>query len=357
MPVIRAIVLFCFAFLFACGTTAESFDDWAEATTFIDLTEEQAVADVRLAEKQAANVRGSHARHPFRQPLGDFAPIALLGKQPTWIASGPFFAPESCAKGPDGMWYFGSIAPSTQSYDELDSLGWINRFNGAGQPVAGENGSLDTMWLSGLHGALGMLWVGPKLYVADADGLNRIVDVGGVGSYEMIVAVPTRINDIAGPGPAGELYLSDPANNRIYKVANPSGPAPTVSTWLQSPSLTAPNGLFVDLALGKLFVASMGDYDGDAPFGKVLSITISTKAILSLPFSQLGKFDGIAGISATQLMVTDIVTGSVSRVSKTSGSSSTLQNWGSAADIASDGVTVCVPGLNTNSAGIVTVAP
>ncbi len=333
-----------------CGTSDTSEEAHDDPVEF---EEEQAVADGRLVEKRERLIRRTAQ---VRLPLGAgplTSALPPVGKQPKMI-EGPFLAPESCAKGPDGNWYFGSIAPSTASYDETDFLGWIARYDPQGQNLPNENYSMDSIWLYGMHGVEGMAWIGQDLYVADVDGINRIRHVAGVGGVlQDIIAIPGRGNDVVA-GPNGELYVSDPPNNRLYKITTPST-APVVTTWLSTPALQIPNGLLVDA--GYLYVATLGVYSKAPPLGSLLRISLATKAITVIKPSFV-KGDGLAKGLGSTLIITDIVTSDVHRINKSTGIIESTQNWpGGPADIATDGVTVCVPKLNSNAGGLISIIP
>lgn len=277
-------------------------------------------------------------------------PDLEVGPQPKLI-EGPFFTPESCAKGPDGNWYFSNAVSTDGGLSVPDGLAWISRFDAKGRALPDEQYSLSSTWVSdGLDSPLGIAWGGSKLYVVDIPGVRRI---SLSGTIEATIILPTRGNDVA-VGPSGELYVSDSPGNRIYRIDNPGGVA-TVTTWLQSATLAIPNGLLVDS--GSLYVASLGEFSASGLQGPLLRVDLATKAI-STVVPELGKLDGLARGLGNTLITTDVVTGAIHHVDKTTGSFTTPQFFrGGPADIATAGGVMCVPKINSNAGGLISLAP
>lgn len=275
-----------------------------------------------------------------------------VGPQPKMI-EGPFNTPESCAMGPDGRWYFSNAMPVTGSLAVPDGLATITRFTAKGKAVPGEQLSFESTWVAdGLDSPLGIAWSGDLLYVVDIPGVRRISGASeSHGAVEATIILPTRGNDVA-VGPSGELYVSDSPGNRIYRIDNPSGVA-TVTTWLQSAALAIPNGLYVEA--GSLFVASLGEFSASGLQGPLLRVDLATKAI-TVVAPELGKLDGLTDGPGNTLMVTDVVTGALHRVDKTTGAVTTVAYIpGGLADIGAVGTTVCVPKINSNAGGLLTL--
>lgn len=108
-------------------------------------------------------------------------------------------APESVAIGPDGTWYVSSFGEPGTGGD------------GALYRVTPESGALQRI-ATGLDDPAGVVFVGPTLWVADRDGVYRVVP--GRDSIELVYPAdrfprPLHfLNDLAA-GPAGTLYVSD----------------------------------------------------------------------------------------------------------------------------------------------------
>jgi hypothetical protein len=156
--------------------------------------------------------------------------------------------------------------------------------------------------------------------MAALDGILYVVDRGRVHTIE--IATGRRVREIVLPGSefandaaataAGDVFVSDTATNRIYRVAD--GKA---EIWLESEELQSPNGLWV--AGSTLIVATWGPMTDVATFatkhpGTLLRVDIATRAIARVGKGDpIANFDGVINIGA-EYFATDWTGGRLLRI-------------------------------------------
>jgi hypothetical protein len=122
---------------------------------------------------------------------------------------------------------------------EKDNNGFISRLSKAGEII-------DLEWISGLSGPKGMAIVDETLFVADLGELVLIDIEEGVIVEKIQVNGASGLNDIT-PGGAGDIYVSDSNEGKIFHYANGE-----VSVF-NADAPGRPNGLVLDQ--GKLLTA------------------------------------------------------------------------------------------------------
>ena len=127
------------------------------------------------------------------------------------------------------------------------------------------------------------------------------------------VADAKFLNDVAA-SPAGEIFVSDMAANRIHVLKDGQ-----FSIWLESPDLESPNGLLVqgdNLILGAWGVMTEG-FSTVVP-GHLKSISLKDKTITSLgDGSPIGNLDGVEADLDGDFYVTDWMNGKLFRITAT----------------------------------------
>lgn len=139
--------------------------------------------------------------------------------------------------------------PESVCFDQDRNFLYVSNINGNPTEKDGngfiaiislEGRVLNASWISGLDAPKGMGIYKGTLYVTDIDRVAAI-DIENeiiMQFYEFPEA--KFLNDIA-IDEKGAVYISDMKSTRIYRIFNGQ-----TETWLEDPTLTNPNGLFVE---------------------------------------------------------------------------------------------------------------
>ncbi len=183
---------------------------------------------------------------------------------------------------PSQTWFVSSLGGGLSL--EKDGNGWVSRFDADGRLRS-------SRWLEGFDAPTGMAAHGDVLYVADR-GRVHVVEIA-TARRQRVIDLPGAefVNDVAAT-PDGQVYVSDTATNRIYRLT-PDG----AEIWLESVKLQSPNGLWVKG--GELIVASWGPMTDIATFatehpGTLLRVDLATKTISPVGEGRpIANFDGV----------------------------------------------------------------
>lgn len=155
-------------------------------------------------------------------------------------------------------------------------------------------------WVEGLNDPKGLVVKGDKLYVTD---VNVLVEID-LETGEILRRIPVEgaksLNDPA-MDEKGDIYFSDLAGNSIFKLDQTG----EVESWLSSPELEKPNGLFVTPDF--ILVAAWGEEQN----GNILKIDRSTKEISSISREGIGNMDGIQSKGSGEYFISDWATGKI----------------------------------------------
>ena len=155
-------------------------------------------------------------------------------------------------------------------------------------------------WVKGLNDPKGIVVKGDRLYVTDVTVLVEI----DLNTGEILRRIPVEgaksLNDPA-MDEEGEIYFSDLAGNSIFKLNNDG----EVVSWLNSPELEKPNGLFV--TPDYILVAAWGEEQN----GNILKVDRTTKEISRISKEGIGNMDGIQPKGDEEYYVSDWATGNI----------------------------------------------
>ena len=155
-------------------------------------------------------------------------------------------------------------------------------------------------WVKGLNDPKGIVVRGDRLYVTDVTVLVEI----DLNTGEILRRIPVEgaksLNDPA-MDEEGEIYFSDLAGNSIFKLNNDG----EVVSWLNSPELEKPNGLFV--TPDYILVAAWGEEQN----GNILKVDRTTKEISRISKEGIGNMDGIQPKGDEEYYVSDWATGNI----------------------------------------------
>jgi len=186
---------------------------------------------------------------------------------------------------------------------------------GGGPEIAVDGGAPSTVAVTGLGSATGLAIDSQgNVYVADPAN-NRITETAAGGGATTSVGSGFKAPQGVAVDPAGNVYVSDTGNNRVVKVAALSGTQTVLSTGLNSPTaLKAPQGIAVD-AIGNVYVADTGnarvvqispfgelapvpmlDYAGSQTFVTPVGVAVDTAGNIYVADS--GNGNGIVEIAA-----------------------------------------------------------
>lgn len=204
--------------------------------------------------------------------------------------------------------------PESVVYDRQADVLYVSNVNGAASEkddngfiskVSLNGEILEKEWVTGMHAPKGLAIHNNKLYTADIDSLVEIDIATASITNRYQVADAKFLNDVAA-SPAGEIYVSDMALNRIHVFNNGE-----FSIWLESPELEAPNGLLVQgdsLILGAWGVMTEG-FNTEVP-GHLKSISLKDKSITSIGNgTPIGNLDGVEADRDGDYYVTDWMAG------------------------------------------------
>lgn len=221
------------------------------------------------------------------------------------------------------IWEVSGLAnPESVVYDPVLNHLYVSNVNGGPLDKDG-NGYISIVsmdgriinekWVIGLDGPKGLALSGRTLYTADIDALVAIDVNHGRITDRYKVADPKFTNDLAA-APNGDIYMSDMLANRIYLLSGN-----TLSIWIESDDLEAPNGLDVvgdDVVLGAW--GKLTDGFATAVPGHLKRISIKDKSITSIgDGSSVGNMDGVEVDKDGGFYVTDWMNGKVFHISST----------------------------------------
>jgi len=220
-----------------------------------------------------------------------------------WVTSG-LNMPESVEYDPArDRFYVSNVAGGIAEQDGNGSIGLID----------GNGKLLYANWVTGLHSPKGLALHKDKLYVADVKQLVVInVDEGKI--VARYAADDSKVLNGIAINREGGIFVSDWMGNRIYTLQDGE-----LKTWLDSPDLNSPNGLWAEGM--NLYVASWGrnpkdDFSTETS-GHLLRITMSSKTIETLGSkSQWINMDGIARYSGDRWLISDFQKGEVLQLNK-----------------------------------------
>ncbi len=180
-----------------------------------------------------------------------------------------------------------------------DGNGFISKVDPNGKVI-------ELKWIEGLNAPKGLAISNDKLFISDIDQLV-VADIATgkiINRYDAIGAA--FLNDVAADS-KGNIYVSDTFTDTIYRL-NIFG---QLTTWLYSPKLQAPNGLYIES--DQLIVGGWGlPTDGWAAdvVGHLKSVSLITKEIKSLGNGKaIGNLDGVESDANGAYYVTDWVAG------------------------------------------------
>ena len=206
----------------------------------------------------------------------------------------------SHAPGVEGLWTTGRdfLIPESAAYDPQTDAFYISNYDaynpsqGAGRQhiskLTSDGKVAALQWVSGLNNPTGLAVRNGRLYAVERAGLVEI----DIASAKIInrVALPGAgvPNDVA-VAANGDVFISDSRKNCIYRISG--GQA---EEWLNSPSISAPNGIHV--LKGKLFVGTNGD-------GCLKAVDLATKDVSILANLGAGTIDGLESDREGNLLV------------------------------------------------------
>lgn len=244
--------------------------------------------------------------------------VGLAGAEEQWILD----APENAHWHPESRAWFVSNLGGGLSM-EKDGYGWISRFDERGKLIA-------SRWVEFLDAPTGMATVKDVLYVADRGSLV-VIDIPTATIRERVELPHSQLaNDVAAAS-NGDLYVSDTATNRIYRVRSEK-----VEIWLESDQLQNPNGLWVDE--NELIVATWGPLTDIQTFatkhpGTVLKVNLDSKKIQPMGDGKpIANFDGIVRVGEVYF-ATDWVGGRLLRITTDGEVSTVLRGFSQLADL------------------------
>lgn len=211
--------------------------------------------------------------------------------------------------------------PESVVHDRQANVLYVSNVNGAASEkddngfiskVSLDGEILEKEWVTGMHAPKGLAIHNNKLYTADIDSLIEIDIATASITNRYQVADAKFLNDVAA-SPAGEIYVSDMALNRIHVLKNGE-----FSLWLESPELEAPNGLLVQgdsLILGAWGVMTEG-FSTEVP-GHLKSISLKDKSITSIgDGTPIGNLDGVEADRDGDYYVTDWMVGKLFHIDR-----------------------------------------
>lgn len=229
-------------------------------------------------------------------PLSNNALSETLSLEKAWQTNSEFKQPESVV------------------YDILRRSLYLSNINGEPEGVDGNgfislianDGKIEKLkWIDGLNAPKGMAIFGKHLFVADINEL-LVIDIEKAEVSKRLKADDKSfLNDVA-IASNGVIYVTDTANNRIYRLYKGK-----FETWLESDRLENPNGLYIDN--NSMIVASWGKpvegWKTDIP-GHILQVSLENKSITDFAGgTPIGNLDGLAKSDATSFLVTDWMQG------------------------------------------------
>lgn len=221
---------------------------------------------------------------------------------------------------PKKLWELGGFQrPESVVVDAANNVLYVSNINGDMFAKDG-NGSIAKVsldgkiiavdWVNGLDAPKGLAISGGTLYTADIDRLVAIDIVSGKITATYPAPEAVFLNDVAA-GADGRIFTSDTMTNTIWVLDKGK-----LNPWLKDAKLDAPNGLLVEK--DRLVVATIGrmpeSKDPGAP-GHLIAVALSDKAISDIGSGEpIGFLDGVEPLANGAFLVTDFISGAVSRV-------------------------------------------
>ncbi|UTW02891.1 hypothetical protein KDX31_16385 [Amphritea atlantica] len=247
-------------------------------------------------------------------PLSDNALSETLSLEKKWQTNSELKQPESVIYDISRRSIYVSNINGESS--EPDGNGFIS--------LIANDGKIEKLkWVDGLNAPKGMAIFGKNLFVSDINEL-LIIDIEKAEVTKRFKADDTSfLNDVA-VASSGVIYVTDTANNRIYRLYKGH-----LEIWLEDSRLDNPNGLYIDNS--SIVVASWGKpVDGwktDIP-GHILQVSFENMSITDFADGvPIGNLDGLAKIDDTSFLVTDWMIGKLLLV-KADGTVKTLLELG-----------------------------
>lgn len=234
----------------------------------------------------------------------------------------------------------GLKGPESAVYDASRNVIYISNVNGAPTEKNGAgfiskisiDGQVKTLkWVTGLNAPKGLAVRDDILYISDLDSLVEVnVETGGVIKRHPVTN-PMFLNDVA-VDQSGNVYLSDMAANKIYRLSSGK-----LDLWVHNDDLGFPNGIYVEG--DQLIVASWGvitnpeTFGTDVP-GHIRQISLKNKQVTSMGNkTPIGNLDGIEADGAGDYFVSDWVAGKIYHVTPTARVNTVLTLKKGSADI------------------------
>lgn len=267
----------------------------------------------------------------MRSPALLFAlPLTLAaghaGAESLWSTDG-FDTPESVLFDPASERVIVSVIAGAP--DATDGNGHL--------ALLGPDGSvIDANWATGMDAPKGMAIAGGRIFVADIT-LLRIVDAE---TGELLESIPADgsilLNDVTSDGET--VYVSDMMANAIWRYTDG-----TFEKWLESETLSLPNGLFWDD--NRLLVGSWGsgigaNFSTEEP-GSLLAVNPETMEI-SVISQEVGNIDGVARVG-DRLVLSDWPAGKIYAVTEDGTATEILSGPAGFADISAHGNVIYIP--------------
>ncbi len=155
-------------------------------------------------------------------------------------------------------------------------------------------------WVKGLNDPKGLVVKGDRLYVTDVTVLVEI----DLNTGEILRRIPVEgaqsLNDPA-IDERGNIFFTDLAGNSIFYLNETD----EVVSWLSSPELEKPNGLWVTPEV--ILVAGWGEDQN----GNFLKADRTTKEISRISMEGIGNMDGIQPKGSEEFFISDWATGKI----------------------------------------------
>ncbi len=204
--------------------------------------------------------------------------------------------------------------PESVVYNNQQELIYVSNVNGDPAAIDGNgfisiiapDGNIQTLkWIDGLNAPKGMALLGNNLFVTDINELLIIDILKAKITRRYKADDQSFLNDVA-INENGDVYVTDTASNRIYRLDKDK-----LEVWLEDERLENPNGLYINQ--NQIVVSSWGipteGWKTDIP-GHILLISMLDKDIRDFSDgSPIGNLDGITPLSNKSFLVTDWMQG------------------------------------------------
>ena len=249
-----------------------------------------------------------------------------------WKASSGLSNPESAFYDSETELIFVSNVAGAAA--DKDGQGWISTFSTDGKLQKGK-------WFSELNAPKGLGKSKGILWIADIDHIVGVEVSTQTKKYDFTISGAKFLNDIA-VDEKGNVFVSDMLDNKIYKVS-PSGATFTPpSVYLEGEELLKnPNGLLIDK--GELIVGQWGpgiksDFSSQE-LGSLIRFNVnvtnpgSLKGRFTTIAAKFGNIDGVERLDQTSFIVSDFLSGKISKVAENGKVSTLLALTSGTADI------------------------